>query len=36
MWRVYLLEFIIVLIVSIVWMYLIDKEIKEKDGSGNI
>jgi hypothetical protein len=29
MWRVYLLEFIFTVIISIVWVSLIDKQIKE-------
>lgn len=31
MWKVYLLEFIIVLFVSVVWVYLIDKNMKDND-----
>jgi len=31
MWRVYLLEFIFTVTISIVWVLLIDKQIKDED-----
>jgi len=31
MWRVYLFEFIVVLIVSSLWVYLLDKHKNEKE-----
>jgi hypothetical protein len=30
MWRVYLIEFITVLMISVMWVYIIDKHKKEK------
>ena len=30
MWKVYLFEFIVTVIISILWVYLIDKQIQEE------
>lgn len=31
MWRVYLIEFIVALIITVIWVYLIDKSTNERD-----
>lgn len=33
MWRIYLIEFIIVVLISLTWVYILDKHKKEKDES---
>jgi len=31
MWRIYLIEFIIVVLLSLTWVHILDKHKKEKD-----
>jgi hypothetical protein len=33
MWRVYLFEFIIVVLISVTWVHILDKHKKEQDES---